>query len=734
MARIPDTWTSACVRIAVVALALLAVGGARASANVYTVRACDAADGVNHSWATIPSTSRGVTAYSACPSGGNQRRGLIAHNVIARRGTPSGVSRGTLAGLAFVAPPGTVIVGIRAGYHFYRATHVWRVGLWNGRKLIKGCGRGSAPCERSATDEYLPTPRSALLYVAVTCAAASCPNTRTGDKARGSLQAAASLYSATVWLEDDSPPTIDGVGGSLWSDGWHSGTQVVNFGASDDSGISETHVTADGNRLVKNVKQCDYTEPSPCPQGGDQLSVDTTTIRPDGPHAIGVEAVDAAGNVTTTTKRVMIDNAPPAPPVALSLDGGYGWRRANSFSVGWQGPPDDGGAPVAGAVYEICPAAGGACVGGERDAAGITALEGLSVPGPGDWLLRVWLRDAAGNADRRTAADPIDLRFDNEAPQAAFLPQDPNDPTRVAVQATDGVSGVASGVIEMKRSDASDWHPVETTLSGSELVAMIDDTHLRDGVYQLRARALDQAGNETSTNTRADGSAAVVTLPLRLETRMRAGVVQVRHGRHRKRVQVLSPVARVPFGKRAQLAGKLTSGDGTPLTDAQVLVQQRSDGPAGGWTPLASLKTSPKGLFTYVAPPGVSRALQFSYAGTPTIRAADREVIIGVVATTSFHVNRHKLRNGQAVVFSGRLLGGGVPPGGKLLELQVLLRGSWRTFTTLHSDDRGGWRYVYRFASTSGKVVYQFRAQIPREATYPYAMGSSRRARVTVRG
>jgi hypothetical protein len=126
--------------------------------------------------------------------------------------------------------------------------------------------------------------------------------------------------------------------------------------------------------------------------------------------------------------------------------------------------------------------------------------------------------------------------------------------------------------------------------------------------------------------------------------------------------------------------------------------------------------------------------LRFSYAGTPTIRAADRNVIIGVAAVTSFHVSRATLRNGQAVKFSGKLRGGGVPPGGKLLELQVLLRGSWRTFATLHSDDRGAWRYAYRFASTSGKVVYQFRAQIPREATYPYASGSSRRARVTVRG
>jgi hypothetical protein len=165
-----------------------------------------------------------------------------------------------------------------------------------------------------------------------------------------------------------------------------------------------------------------------------------------------------------------------------------------------------------------------------------------------------------------------------------------------------------------------------------------------------------------------------------------------------------------------------------------VLVLQRADGPGGAWIPVASLNTSSKGGFAYVAPAGVSRALRFSYAGTPTIRAAERDVIIGVAAVTSVRASRTALRNGQAVRFSGKLRGGAVPAGGKLLELQVLLRGSWRTFATLHSDDRGRWRYTYRFASTSGRVTYQFRAQIPREATYPYASGASRRARVTVRG
>jgi hypothetical protein len=75
-------------------------------------------------------------------------------------------------------------------------------------------------------------------------------------------------------------------------------------------------------------------------------------------------------------------------------------------------------------------------------------------------------------------------------------------------------------VIEFKKADASAWPPLDTQRSGDQLVATLNDEGLPDGVYDVRARALDQAGNETSTETRTDGSAAMVTLPLRLETHL----------------------------------------------------------------------------------------------------------------------------------------------------------------------------------------------------------------------
>ncbi len=82
----------------------------------------------------------------------------------------------------------------------------------------------------------------------------------------------------------------------------------------------------------------------------------------------------------------------------------------------------------------------------------------------------------------------------------------------------------------------------------------------------------------------------------------------------------------------------------------------------------------------------------------------------------------------------GRLRGARIPPEGKLVELQVLLRGRFRTFATTRAAGDGRWSYDYRFDGTRGRQVYRFRARIPRESNYPFGTGRSAIARVRVRG
>jgi hypothetical protein len=105
-----------------------------------------------------------------------------------------------------------------------------------------------------------------------------------------------------------------------------------------------------------------------------------------------------------------------------------------------------------------------------------------------------------------------------------------------------------------------------------------------------------------------------------------------------------------------------------------------------------------------------------------------------VRARSTIRPSRRTFVNGETMRLRGRLRGGSIPPEGKLVELQVLLRGKWRTFATTRATRRGRWRYDYRFDGTRGRQTYRFRARVPREATYPYETGVSRVVKVRVRG
>ena len=96
-----------------------------------------------------------------------------------------------------------------------------------------------------------------------------------------------------------------------------------------------------------------------------------------------------------------------------------------------------------------------------------------------------------------------------------------------------------------------------------------------------------------------------------------------------------------------------------------------------------------------------------------------------VPAAATLRASRRNVRNGQGVVFSGRLRGLPLPRAGKLVVVQAFYRRAWRTFAVTRADARGRFRQSYRFQATVGRVAYRFRAVIEREASYPYEAGVS---------
>jgi hypothetical protein len=197
-------------------------------------------------------------------------------------------------------------------------------------------------------------------------------------------------------------------------------------------------------------------------------------------------------------------------------------------------------------------------------------------------------------------------------------------------------------------------------------------------------------------------------------------------------VLVQTKSARVEMGEPAQVAGRLVDAAGTGIAGAEIQVLST--------TPLAPeqlegvVQTDGEGRYRYPAAGTMNRTLRFVYAGSPVVLPAADQLSMTVPAAATLTVDRARLRNGQAVSFSGPVRTLPTPPGGKLVEMQVRLPGRWETFRTVRSNDAGQWSVRYRFRRTRGVQRYRFRARLPAEGNYPYTAAVSRVVVVRVRG
>jgi hypothetical protein len=225
----------------------------------------------------------------------------------------------------------------------------------------------------------------------------------------------------------------------------------------------------------------------------------------------------------------------------------------------------------------------------------------------------------------------------------------------------------------------------------------------------------------------------VVTLPLRTPATLQVGFERTVRRRGRRRIgTVLRPTAHIRFAERATIAGRLATADGRAIAGAPVQVLSRTG--AEPEQPVDTLTTDLDGRFRTIAPGTNTRALRFVYAGSPLTLPTERTLQMRVPAATTVRLSRKRLRNGQAVTFSGRVRGLPVPAAGKLVEVQVRLTDHWQTFRTTRSDAAGNWSSRYRFERTRGVQRYRFRIRLPKEGGYPFETSVSRTLVVEVHG
>ena len=388
-------------------------------------------------------------------------------------------------------------------------------------------------------------------------------------------------------------------------------------------------------------------------------------------------AVDAAGNgAESAPVTVRIDNTAPGA-VPVSVEGGEAWRKPRRLRPRLAKPartrprPDhrrrlahlqswDQGMP-------------------DRH-----RLRPLGRPGRRPHRLRARVngklrygaRMAPATLSRKTLSLPVRLRFDPEPPELGFEPTAPQDPTRIAVQVADKVSGVAGGEIELSRVGSGVWQPLPSALDGNELVARIEDATLPAGEYQLRGeRHRQRRATRASTEKLAGGAPLRLTLPLRTPTSLAAGVLHrhrvrkaVGKGGHRHVVRhavtELVPKETVRFGGQRPLRrpssgsrrqpGSGSPGGGLPTGPRRGRSPGRDPEHRGSRadssmrrrpTPPSGCASSTRGRRRPCLPKG---ALSSSSNGASTLKVDPTQVL-----------------NGGSVTFSGRVRGRPLPAPGQ---------------------------------------------------------------------
>jgi len=183
------------------------------------------------------------------------------------------------------------------------------------------------------------------------------------------------------------------------------------------------------------------------------------------------------------------------------------------------------------------------------------------------------------------------------------------------------------------------------------------------------------------------------------------------------------------FGRGTTVTGRALRADGSPAAGATVSLLAD----AGALEEVAQTQAGRDGGFGFSVAPGPSRTLRAGFRAAPgdPALACGQTVRVRIRAGLRLRASDRRVRNGQRVRFRGQVLGT-IPPTGKLVLLQALSRGRWRTFATPRTNSRGQFRGSYRFKIIRRATTIKFRVRAAREAAFPYARGTSRTVRVRV--
>ncbi|WP_157591760.1 hypothetical protein [Solirubrobacter soli] len=359
-----------------------------AHAGTYDVRSC----GANSPQAfTVANESpQTIASGTVCPQSGSRLLSGMYAGVMSSGFTLARAG----ASWTIAAPAGLTLQRLDLKRSLGRVSSSWYVTASTPAKVLEACDQGDPATCRLGNAGGEITAYTDLNAPSVTFRL-EChpPEEDLACVGRNSTQAWVAIYNATARVNDPAPPVFEPLG---LAPGWHSGIEPLTVAAADPSGIKSLSVSAGTTSLVERKQTCDYTRMQPCPASArESLSIDTTKLA-DGTYPVKAVATDAADQAAAATTELRIDRRAPAAPQALAVQS----EADGTTAFVWTNPDQGTAAPIAAAHYEVC---GTACVEGVATGPAIARLDSVVLPA-GSNLVRVWLEDQAGNADRANAA------------------------------------------------------------------------------------------------------------------------------------------------------------------------------------------------------------------------------------------------------------------------------------------------------------------------------------------
>lgn len=353
----------------------------------------------------------------------------------------------------------------------------------------------------------------------------------------------------------------------------------------------------------------------------------------------------------------------------------------------------------------------------------------------------VWARDAAGNSSpRRTLA----IGFDRTPAVGWIGPLDPADQTRVTAIGLDAHSGVSSGVLQFRERAGGAWTdmPTETVRSAAGAAtfsARFPDLVPMSGAFELRIAIEDRVGHRSYGTDRLDGSPAVLTAPLRSQPRLTAAalVPLARRCARAERTAGCRSFARrrqvtVRYGRSATVGGRLTDARGKPLHGARLLLRWFTELAPNRLVSFGTATTDSEGNYRATVPPGVNRTVVVQLPGSAATRPATASAQFMTISSVRLKVDRHRVRPGGRLVFTGSVQLGGVRLSRVGLQVQIGIAGSKASPDSVNTGEDGRFRLEYIVPEYGQSLRFRYVARVGRSAVWPFVAGESRPVTVDV--